>query len=87
MKQHYEAMRQLSRLSGIGEEEWLPFVEKTVVRHIPLGQQIITAGDEVRFAYFCVSGLFRLYYLLEDGKEHTAGFTLEGDYATSYAAW
>ncbi|MEW4372314.1 Crp/Fnr family transcriptional regulator [Paenibacillus kandeliae] len=68
------------------QQEWTPFIQGTTIRQIRAGQQLIAAGESVKAAYFCVSGLFRLYYILEDGREYNVGFTLEGDYATSYAA-
>ncbi|WP_458120712.1 Crp/Fnr family transcriptional regulator [Paenibacillus sp. Z6-24] len=86
MQPEYNVLRQMAIQAGVTAEEWETFWQKTSLRHIRSGQRLIEAGQPVDFAHFCVQGLFRLYYILEDGREYTAGFTMEQDYATSYAA-
>lgn len=86
MDADYEVLYQMAMQAGVTAEEWEPFVRNTAIRQIRSGQLLIEAGQQVDSAHFCVQGLFRLYYLLEDGREYTAGFTMEQDYATSYAA-
>ena len=75
----------LSRFS-IEEKEWLAFKDGTSIKQIKTGTCIIETGQLVQHAYFCTSGLFRLFYLLPDGREYNVAFTLENDFATSYAS-
>ncbi|MFS0559384.1 Crp/Fnr family transcriptional regulator [Terribacillus sp. 179-K 1B1 HS] len=75
----------LSRFS-IEEKEWLAFKDGTSIKQIKTGTCIIETGQLVQHAYFCTSGLFRLFCLLPDGREYNVAFTLENDFATSYAS-
>lgn len=75
----------VSRFS-IEEKDWLAFKDGTSIKQIKAGTSIIENGYLVQHAYFCISGLFRLFYLLPDGREYNVAFTLENDFATSYAS-
>ncbi|MFC6457029.1 Crp/Fnr family transcriptional regulator [Paenibacillus vulneris] len=86
MYSYYRALENRVRQASISEEEWKPFVERTRVRHVKQGARLIESGQHVQHAYFCSEGLFRLFYTLADGREYNVAFTLEQDYATSYAA-
>lgn len=86
MQPNDKVLHQMAAQAGVTEEEWEHFLQQTVLRPIHSGQRLIEAGQLVNSAHFCIQGLFRLYYILEDGREYTAGFTMEQDYATSYAA-
>lgn len=46
----------------------------------------MNAGERVSYAYFCITGLFRLFYTLEDGKEFIKSFSLSNEFVTSYGA-
>ncbi|PYE52577.1 Crp/Fnr family transcriptional regulator [Paenibacillus barcinonensis] len=86
MQIHYEALHRSALEAGISAEEWDWFVQGTSFKEIPRGTALIRAGESVHHAYFCTKGCFRLYYTLPDGKDFNVAFTLEQDYATSYAA-
>lgn len=86
MYSYYRALENRVRQAAISEEEWRLFVERTRVRHVKQGVRLIESGQHVQHAYFCSEGLFRLFYTLADGREYNVAFTLEQDYATSYAA-
>lgn len=82
----YELFRSVTRMFAFGDEEWRYFVEMTSVKHVKRRTQLIKAGERVNYAYFCMEGLFRLYYTLEDGKEYNKSFSFENDFVTSYGA-
>ncbi|MEN1986698.1 Crp/Fnr family transcriptional regulator [Paenibacillus hubeiensis] len=86
MQHYYRSLHNAAVQGGISPREWEWFVQRTTIRHIPSGFTIIQADEEVNDAYYCVQGLFRLYYALRDGKDFNVAFTLEDDYATSYGA-
>ncbi|WP_145329105.1 Crp/Fnr family transcriptional regulator [Paenibacillus xylanexedens] len=86
MQYHYEALHTATLEAGISAEEWEWFVQGTSVKEIPRGTTLIRAGERVQHAYFCIQGCFRLYYTMPDGKDFNVAFTVEQDYATSYAA-
>lgn len=68
MQQYYRSFHNAAVQGGISSEEWEWFVRRTTIRLIPSGTTIIQADGEVNHAYYCVQGLFRLYYALRDGK-------------------
>ena len=70
----------------IEQKHWQAFKDGTMIKQLKAGTCLIKAGDSVKYAYFCLTGLFRLFYLLPDGREYNVAFTLEDDFATSYAS-
>ncbi|AWI38773.1 hypothetical protein BA81_15841 [Bacillus safensis FO-36b] len=70
----------------IEQNHWQAFKDGTTIKQLKAGTCMIKAGDPVKHAYFCITGLFRLFYLLPDGREYNVAFTLEDDFATSYAS-
>lgn len=86
MQQHYLTLQAMADQASISSTEWEWFVHATSVRSIPSGVTIVQSDEPVQHAYFCTQGLFRLYYILPDGREYNVAFTLENDFATSYGA-
>ncbi|WP_025719617.1 Crp/Fnr family transcriptional regulator [Paenibacillus sp. 1-18] len=86
MHPYYRSLEKMAHQASIIEQDWDRFVERTDVRHVQQGTYLIEAGEPVQHAYFCVEGLFRLFYTLADGREYNVGFSPEDDYVTSYGA-
>lgn len=86
MKDAYDSMRKLFIQTSGSEDNWEMFVKHTTIKYVHKGSQIIKAGDCVSHAYYCTEGLFRLYYILEDGREYNVSFSLEHEFVTAYAA-
>ncbi|MBC3698112.1 Crp/Fnr family transcriptional regulator, partial [Bacillus pumilus] len=61
----------------IEQNHWQAFKDGTTIKQLKAGTCMIKAGDPVKHAYFCITGLFRLFYLLPDGREYNVAFTLE----------
>lgn len=53
----------------IEQNHWQAFKDGTTIKQLKAGTCMIKAGDPVKHAYFCITGLFRLFYLLPDGRE------------------
>lgn len=68
------------------DESWQNFMSKVRIRHIQKGEHLVHAGERVNYSYFCIEGLFRMFYTLEDGKEYNKSFAAEHDFVTSYGA-
>ncbi|WP_068619786.1 Crp/Fnr family transcriptional regulator [Paenibacillus tuaregi] len=86
MDTNYESLRDLACKAMVSDEEWKLFAERSRVREVRKGTCLVETGEMVMYAYYCASGLFRLFYPLPDGKEYNVAFTLENDFATSYGA-
>lgn len=83
---HYLPLLNKVSVFSFAEADWNTFVERTVVKKVEQGTRIVEAGQRVHHAYFCSEGLFRLFYLLPDGREYNVAFSLEQDFATSYGS-
>jgi CRP-like cAMP-binding protein len=55
-------------------------------RHYKKGSFFIRAGDITSRMGLSLNGYFRLFYLSENGREFTKGFTPPGMFVTSYSA-
>ncbi|MDG5786143.1 Crp/Fnr family transcriptional regulator [Evansella sp. AB-P1] len=67
-------------------ENWDRITEQMATLSIKKGDYLIRAGNTVEEVYFCVKGIFRLFYLLEDGSEFIKSFCYENEFVTSYGA-
>lgn len=85
-EQSYAAFREISQSLGIVEAEWHYFQERSTLKQVNRGTRLIQAGEGVERVYFCVEGLFRYFYVLEDGREYNKSFSMEKDFVTSYGA-
>ncbi|PZR09521.1 MAG: Crp/Fnr family transcriptional regulator [Flavobacterium psychrophilum] len=59
------------------------FSEKTVRKH----QYLIQEGDKVTCEYWIIKGIFRAFYLDQDGREHIIQFALENWWLSDYNAF
>jgi CRP/FNR family transcriptional regulator len=59
------------------------FVAKRVKKHQYLSQE----GDAANFEYLILSGIFRMFYLDQDGKEHIIQFAGENWWMADYLAY
>lgn len=55
-------------------------------RHYKKGEFFVMAGDVPEDMGFNLDGLFRLYYLDDEGNDHTKGFSTPGKFIISYSA-
>jgi CRP-like cAMP-binding protein len=65
----------------IEESAWSDFVTRTTINHIQKKDSLFSIGDTDSSVYFIISGLVRLYYLNEEGKEFNKSFLKKGDIA------
>ncbi|MDF2838078.1 MAG: transcriptional crp fnr family protein [Paenibacillus sp.] len=82
----YDALKAYLRIEGDNDSDWDWFRSRTKRMQINPNSYLIRSGELVEYAYFFRAGLFRLFYLLEDGKEYTKSFSIGPDFVTSYAA-
>lgn len=50
-------------------------------------QYLVHEGDEVKYEYLVLSGIYRVYYLDDDGKEHIVKFAQENCWMSDYKAF
>jgi CRP-like cAMP-binding protein len=54
--------------------------------HFEKGQLFLMAGDVPEYVEFNLNGIFRLYYIDDDGNDLTKGFSTAGKFVISYSA-
>ncbi len=59
------------------------FSRKRVRRY----QYLVQEGDDVLYEYLVLSGIYRVYYLDDDGKEHIVKFAEENCWMSDYKAF
>lgn len=74
-------VRQITELSDSDCALFLPFLKQ---KYVSKGAFLFEAGGPANEIAYVQSGVLRMFYLTEEGKEINNHFFLEGDYATSY---
>lgn len=82
----YDALKALLHIGAENDSEWEWFQVRTKRMRVQPHTYLVRPGELVKHAYFCMEGLFRLFYTLEDGKEYTKSFSIGPDFVTSYGA-
>ncbi|WP_058309015.1 Crp/Fnr family transcriptional regulator [Gracilibacillus massiliensis] len=78
--------KSLSQLTDIPESEWDYLKSKNKWHSVEKGNLLIRAGDVSDRIYYCQSGVFRMFYLKEDGDEFNKSFVSEEQFFTSYSS-
>jgi CRP-like cAMP-binding protein len=81
LRQHLEAIIQLSDAEFERVQSF--FTRKKIKKH----QYLVQEGDTAKHEFLVLSGLFRMYYLDEEGKEHIVQFAGENWWMTDYQAY
>jgi len=79
-------LNQLNCITPIPKAELKKLKSISTVNHIKKGEYFLKQGEESPDFAFVVSGLFRIAYLTEDGKEFTKSFLPENEFLISYSA-
>jgi CRP-like cAMP-binding protein len=70
----------VGRAGTIPEAQWLEFAEQFRLQHVAKNAHWLRAGDQATNLGFVVSGLFRLYYARDDGKQFNKSFVVEHEF-------
>jgi len=79
--------RHIEEITPLNDEEFAYiatfFTPKKVKKH----QYLIQEGDQANFEYLIISGIFRMFYLDNEGKEHIVQFAGENWWMADYQAY
>jgi CRP-like cAMP-binding protein len=75
--------QRLQGIAPIPEEEWAEFSRGLAGRDFGAGENLLRANQVGREYFFIASGLVRMFYTTEDGKEFNKSFIAEGGIAGS----
>jgi CRP/FNR family transcriptional regulator len=57
------------------------------LKKVRRAQYLVHEGDDVKYEYMVLSGIYRVYYLDGDGKEHIVKFAQENSWMSDYKAF
>jgi len=78
--------KSIRTLSNIPDELIDSLFEKCKLVHFKKGVSFQRAGDIPEYMGFNLNGIFRLYYIDDDGNDLTKGFSTAGRFVVSYSA-
>jgi CRP-like cAMP-binding protein len=81
LKQHIEKTMRLT------DDEYAFVLTHFTLQNAKKREFLFQKGDNVRYAYFVVSGLLTLVYNDESGKEHIVSFAMEDWWETDFLAY
>jgi CRP-like cAMP-binding protein len=58
-----------------------------LLKKVRRAQFLLHEGDDVQYEYMVLSGIYRIYYLDDDGKEHIVKFAQENCWMSDYKAF
>ncbi|QEE51010.1 Crp/Fnr family transcriptional regulator [Flavobacterium alkalisoli] len=58
-----------------------------IIFRTPKNQYLVQQGDEAKYEYLIMSGIFTVFYLDQDGKEHIVQFATENWRMSDYIAY
>ena len=82
----YNFINYIKSIVDIPIEQENKFCSLISVKKIIKGENFLSEGQSPRTIAFIKSGLFRYYYIDNEGNEYTKGFFVENSVLTSYSA-
>lgn len=79
--------KHIEQITPISDEEFESVKSFFTIRKALKNQFLIQQGDEVKYEYLIMSGIFRVFYLDEGGKEHIVQFATENWWMSDYIAY
>ncbi|MDJ1482224.1 Crp/Fnr family transcriptional regulator [Cytophagaceae bacterium YF14B1] len=81
LRQHIE------EVIAVTDEEFEHIKTFFTPRRVKKHQYLIQDGDQANFEYLIMAGIFRMFYLDDDGKEHIVQFAGENWWMSDYQAY
>ena len=80
-----EKLRQhIEQIVSLNDEQFEYVQSFFAVKRVRKGQFLVHEGDEVRHEFLVLSGIYRVFYLDADGKEHILQFAKENWWMSDY---
>lgn len=84
---HEELRRHIEQIVPLTDDEFLLTASHFSVQKCKRNDFLIQRGEKVKYTYFVISGLLKLLYYDEDGKEHILSFAMEDWWETDFQAF
>jgi CRP/FNR family transcriptional regulator len=79
--------KHLEEIIAVSDEEFAYIQTFFTTKRVKKHQYLIQDGDQANFEYLILSGIFRMFYLDSDGKEHIVQFAGENWWMADYQAY
>ncbi|MEH6682617.1 MAG: Crp/Fnr family transcriptional regulator [Sediminicola sp.] len=79
--------KHIEQISPMTEEEFESVKPFFTIRKVLKNQYLIQQGDDAKYEYLIMSGIFRVFYLDGNGKEHIVQFATENWWMSDYIAY
>jgi CRP-like cAMP-binding protein len=77
----------INRRVHLTDEEFAFVLSHLQVKHFKKHQFLIQEGQPVTYCYFVASGLLKLFYTQESGKQHIVSFAMEEGWESDFQAF
>ncbi|MCI3936007.1 Crp/Fnr family transcriptional regulator [Chryseobacterium aahli] len=81
LRQHIE------EISRITDEEFESIKTFFTLKNVRKNQFLLHEGDDVQFEFLVLDGIYKVYYLDENGKEHIVQFAKKNWWMTDYSSF
>lgn len=79
--------KHIEEITPLNEEEFEYVKTFFTVKRVRKGQYLVHEGDDVKYEYLVLSGIYRVFYVDQDGKEYIVQFARENWWMTDYTAF
>lgn len=79
--------KHIEEIIPVSDEEFESIKPFFTIRKVLKNQYLIQQGDDAKYEYIIMSGIFRVFYLDEEGKEHIVQFATENWWMSDYMAY
>lgn len=79
--------RHIEEITSITDEEFEQIKPFFTIRKVLKNQYLIQQGEEATYEFLIVRGIFRVFYLDENGKEHIVQFATKNWWMSDYMAY
>ncbi|WP_435357844.1 Crp/Fnr family transcriptional regulator [Emticicia sp. SJ17W-69] len=79
--------KHIENITPIDEIEFESIKTHFITRRVRKGQYLISEGDEVKHEYFVLSGIYKVFYVDEQGKEYILQFAQENWWMSDYPSF
>ncbi len=77
----------IEQITAVSEEEFEHIKSFFTVKRVRKGQLLVSEGDEVKYEYFVLSGIYKVFYVDEQGKEYILQFAQENWWMSDYPSF
>lgn len=77
----------IQQVTPINDDEFEHIKSFFALKKVRKHQYLIQEGDEVNYEYLVISGIYKVFYVDEQGKEHIVQFAQENWWMSDYLAF